>query len=1774
MAARPLIQVNVPPAPHRPNANHMNTIPGLSADKALQFTPFTTSILPAVDRIPVPEVSRVRENGRIATSSERKQAQTLLQQQDLQPVIRNQIAALLNQGATHIDFQLPPTPPSASPAPAVNLADLGLSPLARSVLSMTKIGYRYPTPPGDKENDTVVVHTPKHSSNQRLPTPADSTSPIARTQSVQQEIPRSQPLQKQPNGGLIVQILAPPPTYRREDYVTIQHSPKRRKVSHDGDNFGGTTTQRQQSDEALQSFQDLLTDIFEGQDRVDASGGNILNAKSEEYFESSDNEAEDGLTLNLRTLDKLREMMRKLLSLQRLRDVPVEELRRLQQICESSIERAQTINIRSDNHADQEHDLWRSSMLRANNSLCAAIAVIYIMLGNPQQEALLSPDLLRWSANGLVNVLESCLVPVIEARPDAKDSTLFKQASSETESIRLLLNSSRRLLELMATACFDVKGGESCVNTIEFLAAKLVFVQNATSEKNSVLGLQVYENFRKSAMASLSKMYARFAREREAILDEILSSLDKLPSTSRSARTFRAGDGKSIQLISALFMQLVQTTALHVPDKQRRKHKPKTHRTNTSDSADEEMIEEMAESDEDDEMDEVAETADSVARLNLKVGQLFTPAYREAQKIVLYLVNRASKTTKTGDSPYRSILDLLVEDLINVLENYEWPSAEILLNVLVVKMLDLAENEKTASAKNMALESLGTMASAISKLRVKSSTISNSLRSDNSKASTELVRLAQIHAEAGGISGPDLISLRGPFSMVIEHLGDLTGKVTLHQQSARGYFIAYFARLVSDALKGKTDCDLSDVTEHVLQLLASSMSESHSLGMDVSRDTAEAAYLLCVLNSGFCRRLTAMVKALSSSVTSDQAQVRSRSLKSVASILEIDSSLLDRDATIAEDVFRCASDDSAMVRDSALSLIARFVIPRGGVLQEKGMRRLLDCTCDEKIGVQKRSIGHLKEIYLQEHKAFTRKAIVLRFLLRLNDPEDSIVSLTEQTLQDILIKPALTDLAVDENSAAAKVAVEDLSSHLMNCVSEHYLPMLKKFFASLLRADSKGRSNNHRLCAKLVEALFEKVISTEKVESPLLVLTALAEADPRLVPAVHLSKLQIYLDARPGESTFMFRSAVEICRLVLPFLPETYKRLLKQTQDNLMKAITKMPGRLELDAIFQCLSTIDGVLHNTDRFFGFSKSILTGLQSPDTSTDGKVKAIPVDGKVKLVRILGAMGKHLDLDSHTEAFAKAVPNVRASSVSAHLATTLLPITAVERPLALREVALESVGSICQASPALFNDPEITKTLFDVLKPSLDSAGSDRSRLQAAVLNIFDELYAARAASKEKSDKAEEDDEQALKQMGGTAKSRDQDSAISAITMNVVDAVLCISLSEASANALPSARTLASISHQGLIHPKQCLGAFVAFGTSTDQQIAVIGHKAQQLLHQQHESHCEREYMSAIVQAFKYQAGVGEGPCGAIQTGQAGFRAKLGQCFEIITMSNSKYVKKFLSGLVSRMTIDTLSSDRSPVPLDHVAFTRFVVQNIAFFDYKKMDELLHVILQLELAYSKSGGEIAQAIEAAQMQYPDLVVHTQVSGNSELGLEPTTMETKSIDPALILELKRLSSAAATLMLMIETRSHLLRQYGIGRDVRTAMLNNKQAKETSKSPTKVHGITGEKLWTKSNSIVAALDDDSASVQLCKDFVAAMSVDEDFDMADDIPGGMDTAVDMDASTMKMSMTPSGRKRKLSATPGTTPTKRPRGRPRKNVQQQRRSRSASTDGDPDADFER
>jgi len=285
-----------------------------------------------------------------------------------------------------------------------------------------------------------------------------------------------------------------------------------------------------------------------------------------------------------------------------------------------------------------------------------------------------------------------------------------------------------KLLDLVARVCVEVRGANSIVNSTEFLASKLIFVQNAYNDKTSAIGSQTFERLRKQAMAAVARFYASFPAERSAILDEVLSSLDKLPSNSRSARQYKLGSNKNIQLVSALFMQLVQTSAMQSGKKEKRK----TRRLPRKTSVNPDDLEEDDGSESEMEVDSISasDEKDPLAKLSQTAQILFDDALKSAQHIVIWMVDKASKVTKTGDSPYRNILDLFVEDMTMVFDSTDWPASELLLTVLAVRMIQLVQNDRSASTKNMALESLGVMGSAISVTRASARSLLSSILRD------------------------------------------------------------------------------------------------------------------------------------------------------------------------------------------------------------------------------------------------------------------------------------------------------------------------------------------------------------------------------------------------------------------------------------------------------------------------------------------------------------------------------------------------------------------------------------------------------------------------------------------------------------------------------------------------------------------------------------------------------------------------------------------------------------------------------------------------------------------------------------------------------------------------------------------------------------------------------------------------------------------------------------------------------------------------------------
>jgi cohesin loading factor subunit SCC2 len=924
---------------------------------------------------------------------------------------------------------------------------------------------------------------------------------------------------------------------------------------------------------------------------------------------------------------------------------------------------------------------------------------------------------------------------------------------------------------------------------------------------------------------------------------------------------------------------------------------------------------------------------------------------------------------------------------------------------------------------------------------------------------------------------------------------------------------------------------------------------------------------LTVLNSSFCKAFDTILKVLLNSIASDQAKVRSRSLKSVIYMLEKDPSLLDRDASVMRVILRCATDASPMVRDSALSLIAKCIALKPK-LEDDGCRSILTCAADPTAGVRKRCIGLLKDIYLKTSRTELKLAIVDSFLQRTTDTEESVATLARQTFEDIWLTPFHELIDSSQDGSKLKVGLGERVTLIVSLVqrSETALETLGFCLRKILSDNSKTASLNFKVCKAMVATMFEKLVEDEGSEKEfqqalLQTITVFAKANAKLFSPDQLETLHPYIgNLATAEDLFIFRSVVVIYRCVLPYLSSAHNSLLKEVQNDLFKSVAKL-ARSELNEVMACLWTINGVLRNTDRLVKLTISVLKPIQhyrNVDLA-DNSNSAIVARAK-SYIRIAGCVGRHCDLEKYEPHFKSAFPSWKGGSVAGLMVDTIVPFTLPKQPLELRVMALESVGSICQSWPAQFSRDEPRKILSMVFK-------EDNASLQNIVLKSFAEFFAMHEGKAEKSvvPSAEKADQDNSTRLGGSLKASDNDGAAALIAQHFLQSMLRVAQSRQDAYALTAIELIASINRQGLVHPKECAGVLVSLETSTVPAIAKVAFDTHKMLHQQYESMFEREYMRAVQEAFYYQRDVVGDSSGALARP---YVAKLAPLFDIIKTSNSRYQKKFLSNLCSKVDFELKKLDSTGDPPEHLLLARFLAQNLAFFDYSQLAELVSAVGCMERIVSATGTVVAHSIETEI--FPPRVV----APLGELSSEPVPQGPGNAEPLPQVNpsvLRQLTTAAASLSMLWEARTYLRRLYGIHAHVRDKE-GKAAAKELNKSATKVQGVTGDKFWDAISRNMEALNSEEQMISKCREFATLLAIDDEFKVGEDEDAegdSFDAVADLDDTGAGPGslggQRPGKRKNSVSSQ---NPAKRPRGR--KSGSGKKR---ASTEPDDDMDWD-
>lgn len=1547
-------------------------------------------------------------------------------------------------------------------------------------------------------------------------------SVTAPTSSAPREPPR-------PSAVLHPQIVIKAPSSSQQSSRPVvyedQESQARKRKRGDDLPLDLTIDQRQKAEAALNQFNDHVEDLLQQADNYDAA-----YTQSGDTFVNGVVTTTGGPVLSLPSLKRLGASIKSLATNSATSAAPLDDLLALQKLCVGTVSVVETSSLSLGSEPGEgDVDDWLQRVDLGVGSLQAARLVLRLMTAGREEKQLYSEDTFGPVVRALEVALDTLIIPVIEARNSGATSSIFKMYQEYKKKLSSFCRLFDSVLGLFADLVTKVAIADTSVTKALYLGSRMIFVENGSTEKEAALGIQTYENLRRGAMDVLARIYGRYQEQRSSIFNEILSSLERLPVARQSARHFKVVDGKSIQLVSALLMRLIQTSAIssqaEVKNVTKKTEGRKGHEDDEKEKSedDDEDNDSDAEGSEDEEYDPQPRAAaqappsssieDAAQFLEAVVEPLHKDAWDNARQVGGFLIQRAFRTTKTGDEPYRNLLDLFTEDFLGVLGLPEWPAAELILRALALTCVNITRDDKqTVPAKNAALDLLGTMGSGIADVQGYVRRASHGV-----EVPRVIANLIDQISEDHSVSIADLTSEYGPFAMV---LGFLQSQDLKEPQilSASAYNLMHWGmRLIDLSKEGDAPRSARAMMANVREMTKTpgyAHAELKQYG-----DNAQQARLaagIIALRSPFCVMQKTIISTVFMFMTGQQITLRNRSLKSALQLIEKDPDILDRNTYALAQINQCTNDTSSQVRDSALNLLARCLALRP-VLDKQVYQKVIAALEDEAPLVRKRAMRVLKEMYLRSKDDEIKISIAAGLLTRTKDAEDSICELARQTFDDIWITPG-EEVQKSSDRVERMLAFENIASMIVKTAmkSDRDLLGLEQLLDHLLTKESSRQQINTQVCKDIVTAMMDAVIDNEdrpgKPSQPdmAFVLTAFARAQPMLFRSEQVSMLGSYLRNLQNDRLPLFRSVSTIFRHILPALSKSLGNdYLRTVQQDLMKAIASLP-KPELHVTIGCLSIICQHLEDDSKLANLLKSVLKPtalMKDMDLSRPENEKR--TNQARRYIQLAGALGKEHNFDPHLEMFKKEHPSFKGNSVSALIVDILFPFTRKGQPKVIRQVALDSIGMICMAWPQNYLRADVHRAFESVFINNED----DLSLFVMTGIKDFLASEEQRSASGAII-KVGEGAVHGQERLANSFVATNNDGATTAIAQTFLDHVARIALCHMDESALVATQIIASINRQGLLHPKECGLPLVALTTAKNSTIAKIAFEEHSKLHHKHESMFEKEYMSAVQKAYEYQRDVHNDPRGV---GGMESKPKLGPVYEVLKNGSAKVRKRFLDNICAKVDLDLATLDTNGKIPDKVSSARFILENLAFFEYPRADEVLGVTTALEkLVTAGTGTVVAHAIDLEILKIniaPGAVHSSDVTMPSEGGPHsngfvdtvmhaaapaPTTID-KPVSPTR----KRQLVVASMIMLMAwETRTHLRNLWGLQK---LSKLNVKaQAKDLGKAPTKINSVSGDKYLDKISHIAKALTSEETQFAQCQAYAELMSIDHEVRINDD----------------------------------------------------------------------
>ena len=627
-----------------------------------------------------------------------------------------------------------------------------------------------------------------------------------------------------------------------------------------------------------------------------------------------------------------------------------------------------------------------------------------------------------------------------------------------------------------------------------------------------------------AALKLVTNVFSKYEKHRKLLLDDILASIARLPSSKRSLRTYRLNSETHIQMLTALVLQLIQCVVT-LP----KKLAIKDSDMSLPKEAEPEVVD----------LDAGAEV-DRDVLINNKYSMAMATAH---QFLTVFLKKCA---TKNEDIDYRPLFENFVQDLLTTVNTPEWPAAELILSLLGRVLRDKFSNKSTEMTLRISsLEYLGVVAARLRRDAVQSKlkidyidSIVNAIREEEEKEGEQPEKPEEAKSKdkkkkQKAVNDEDKENERTMFlqRVLLDYLAVNSGD-DQSMMNARHFYIGQWYR-DANALgkpsrsakrkkvkkKRHPDDDTEEESESSDEEVPNEEDLSESAKAELFRLREEKKDFLVkkILPFGISRGNKAQV--LSTHIDHDSAvlitrylsskrpffnsfnqyladilcilneqstQIRTKALKCMTMIVTEDPDVLLR-SNMQKAVQHSILDTSTMVREAALDLVGRFILHKQDLVAQY-YNVITDRILDTGVSVRKRVIKILKDICLEYPNYDRIPDICVKMIRRIND-EEGIRKLVMDVFQNMWFAPLPKRPSADDKDLLVTKA-RNITDVVVACHHETGLDWFEQLLENMFRPkedkDDATKKNTEPAaqlvlaCGQIVDCLVESVLRMEE----------------------------------------------------------------------------------------------------------------------------------------------------------------------------------------------------------------------------------------------------------------------------------------------------------------------------------------------------------------------------------------------------------------------------------------------------------------------------------------------------------------------------------------------------------------------------------------------------------------------------------------------------------------------------------------------------------------------